>query len=143
MNSIKRFFVHDVQPADLPRYSRADGEIVVAETPASVPFPIARMFTLRGPSGGERGKHAHYLCSQFMLCVNGSIDIVCDDSAAIKTFALDRGDAGLVVPPTIWNTVLFRKPDSVLVVLCDRRYEEADYIREYDDFLAWRKASQP
>jgi hypothetical protein len=142
MNSIKHFFVHDVQTIDLPRYSRADGEIVVAEMSASVPFSIARLFTLRGPSGGERGKHAHFQCSQFMLCVNGSIDIICDDAKEQKTFALDRNNAGLLVPPTIWNTVLFRKPDSVLAVLCDRRYDEADYIREYDDFLAWRKAAE-
>jgi dTDP-4-dehydrorhamnose 3,5-epimerase-like enzyme len=130
----------DVKTIDLPCYSRADGEIVVAEAGAHVPFKIARMFTLHGPSGVERGKHAHKLCSQLMLCVHGETEIVCDDGSGRKSFALDRSNRALLVPPTIWNTVIFRKQDPVLVVLCDRPYVEDDYIREYPEFMAFRKA---
>ena len=46
----------------------------------------------------------------------------------------------LLVPPTIWHSVIFRETNSVLVVLCDRHFQEEDYIREYPDFLAFRKA---
>ena len=31
---------------------------------------------------------------------------------------------------------------SVVVVLCDRLFEEADYLREYSDFVSFRKANQ-
>jgi dTDP-4-dehydrorhamnose 3,5-epimerase-like enzyme len=131
--------VSDVRSIDLPVHREDDGELVVAEAATGVPFAIARMFTLRAQAGTERGKHAHRLCSQLMLCVQGEINIVCDDGIEQRTFSLDRGNLALLVPPTIWNTVVFTKNDSVLVVLCDRPYEEQDYIRDYLEFLAFRK----
>jgi len=133
--------INDVQLIELPCYKREDGEVVVAETVGKVPFTIARMFTLRAPIGAERGKHAHHACCQLMLCVNGLIDIVCDDGQAQRTYSLDRSNAALFVPATIWNTVIFREEQSVLVVLCDRPFEERDYIRTYEEFLVYRKVA--
>ena len=140
MTSIVFCGVGDVRTIDLPRHRRDDGEIVVAEVGAKAPFAIARMFMVRGSLGAERGKHAHRLCSQLMLCVHGAIEVICADGREQRTFTLDRSNLALLVPPTIWNSVIFRKMDSVLVVLCDRPYEEHDYIREYPEFLKFRKA---
>ncbi|MGD0420711.1 MAG: FdtA/QdtA family cupin domain-containing protein [Xanthobacteraceae bacterium] len=135
------FDVHEVRTIELPRHARADGEIVIAESFAAVPFAISRLFTLRGPAGAERGEHAHRLCSQFMLCVHGAVDVICDDGREPRPFRLDRGNLGLLVPPMIWNTVIFRRADSVLIVLCDRGYEPDDYIRDRGEFLALRKVA--
>lgn len=127
---------------ELPCFQREDGDLVVAETAAQVPFPIVRMFTLQGPAGAQRGQHAHRLCSQFMVCVSGAVDVVCDDGRERQAFPLDRGSLALLVPPTIWSTVTFREKGSVLAVLCDRPYEEADYIRNSATFLAFRTSAQ-
>jgi hypothetical protein len=129
-----------VRVLDLPRHSQTDGELVVATSGECVPFPIARLFTIKAPLGAERGKHAHRRCSQFMICVHGALEIICDDSSERRTFVLDRGNLALVVPPTIWCTVVYRQAASVLAVLCDRPYEADDYIRDYAQFLAFRKA---
>ena len=134
-------FIGDIRIIDFPRHVRDNGEVVVAEGPDNVPFDIARMFTLRAPEGATRGEHAHLRCSQLMLCVHGEIDITCDDGSERKTFALRHGHAGLLVPPSIWNTVTFRSAQAVLVVLCDRRYEADDYFRTYPEFLAFRKGA--
>lgn len=125
---------------DLPCHRRDDGEVVVAEVAAQVPFAIARMFTLTAPAGAVRGKHAHRLCSQFMLCVHGAVDVACEDGHRQKSFTLDRPDKALLVPPGTWNVVTFHQTGSVVAVLCDRPYEEHDYIRDYAEFLAYRKA---
>jgi len=74
--------------------------------------------------------------------VHGVVDVLCDDGSDQRTFKLDRGDTALLVPPSIWNTVIFREKDSVLVVLCDRHYEEHDYIRNYREFVAYRKMAR-
>jgi len=129
--------VADLRSIELPRHARDNGAVVVAEMPA-VPFAIARMFTLHAPAGAERGKHAHRRCSQFMLCVNGTIKIICDDGQEQRTVLLDRSNVALLVPPTIWNTVVFCKEHSVLVVLCDRPYEAEDYIHDSDEFRKLR-----
>lgn len=126
---------------DLPRHARADGEVIVAEATTQVPFRIERMFALAAQVGAKRGHHAHRLCSQFMICVSGAVEVICEDGSQQKTFMLDRRDVGLLVPPGIWNTVEFRQNDSVLVVLCDRVYEAHDYIRDHAEFLAFRQAA--
>ena len=40
----------------------------------------------------------------------------------------------------IWTTSRSARGQSLLIVLCDRPYEAADYIHDYDEFLALRKA---
>jgi dTDP-4-dehydrorhamnose 3,5-epimerase-like enzyme len=125
---------------ELPRHARADGEVVVAEAAAQVPFRIERMFALSAPAGAKRGRHAHRLCSQFMICVSGAVDVVCEDGRKKNTFALERRDQALLVPPGLWNTVEFRQDESVLIVLCDRIYEAHDYIHDYAEFLSFRES---
>ena len=125
---------------ELPRHARADGEVVVAEATAQVPFRIERMFALSAPAGAKRGRHAHRLCSQFMICVSGAVDVVCEDGRKKDIFALERRDQALLVPPGLWNTVEFRQDESVLIVLCDRIYEAHDYIHDYSEFLSFREA---
>jgi hypothetical protein len=137
----KLFTLADVRAVELPRHTRADGELVVAEAGGGVPYSVARMFTVKASGGAERGMHAHRLCSQFMICVTGIVDVVCNDGREKQTFALDRNNLGLLVPPTIWCSEIYRQPDSILAVLCDRRYEESDYIRDYAQFVAMRGQS--
>ena len=128
----------DVSLIDLPRHFQREGELVVAEHASSLPFAAVRMFTVTAPQGAERGRHAHRLCSQFMICVHGAIDIVCEDGRDRRSFVLDQGHLALFVPPTIWTTVIYRESDSVLAVLCDRPYEPDDYIRDHAEFLSFR-----
>ncbi len=132
--------VPDVRLLELPRFARADGEVVVADR-AELPFVVARMFTLTAPIGSVRGDHGHRHCTQFMVCVHGMVEIICDDGQEQKTIVLDRNNLAVCVPPTIWNRVIFKKDRSVVVVLCDLPFEERDYLREYSDFLVYRRTS--
>jgi UDP-2-acetamido-3-amino-2,3-dideoxy-glucuronate N-acetyltransferase len=61
----------------VPRYLDPDGDglLVVTEAGKQVPFQIERMFTIVAPAGAKRGHHAHRLCSQFLLCVSGAVDV--------------------------------------------------------------------
>jgi dTDP-4-dehydrorhamnose 3,5-epimerase-like enzyme len=132
----------DARLIDLPRHASGDGEVVVAEAATQVPFRIQRMFALAAPIGAKRGRHAHRLCSQFMICVRGAVAVICDDGNKQQTFVLDRRDRALLIPPELWNTVDFRQDGSVLVVLCDRVYEAHDYIRDYAEFRSFRESAQ-
>jgi len=130
------------QIVKLPRHVSDDGEVVVAETAAQVPFRIERMFALTAPAGAQRGRHAHRRCSQFMICVSGAVNVVCEDGRNHEAFMLDRRDRALLVPPGLWNTVEFLERGSVLIVLCDRLYEADDYIRDYAEYLSFRESTQ-
>jgi UDP-2-acetamido-3-amino-2,3-dideoxy-glucuronate N-acetyltransferase len=130
----------DVREVRLPLHSRVDGDLSVLEK-ANLPFPIARLFFVRAGEAAMRGQHAHKLCNQFMMCVHGSIEVVCDDGIKKQSLMLDAIDKGVFVPASIWAAEIYRHPQSVLMVACDRAYEEADYICNYDEFRRYRGAS--
>jgi dTDP-4-dehydrorhamnose 3,5-epimerase-like enzyme len=132
--------IQDVRLLDLPRHSRADGDLVVLEHGEQVPFMAARIFTVRAQKRAVRGQHAHRQCSQFLVCVHGEIAVECDDGKTKNRYLLDNGNKGLLIPPGIWGIETYRTDGAVLVVLCDRLYEEDDYIRSYQQFLDWRKS---
>jgi hypothetical protein len=107
-----------------------------------VPFAVERVFVVRAPLGAVRGQHAHRRCAQFLVCTNGCVEVICDDGVSTATFLLNRPELALVLPPTIWSQQTYQRTESVLTVLCDRPYEAADYIRDYAEFLAYRKLSE-
>jgi hypothetical protein len=77
-----------------------------------------------------------------MMCVNGAIEVTCDDGETKRRLVLDRPNLGLLVPPSIWATETYREAGSVLVVACDRPYEEDDYLRDYDEFRRYRALAE-
>jgi len=122
----------------LPHFFEDNGDLVVIEGSINVAFDIARVFVVRAPDGAIRGQHAHRKCSQFLTCTSGAIEVVCDDGRQIAEFVLDHPNVGLLVPAGIWSQQTYRGPQASLTVLCDRRYEAADYIRDYGSFLDFR-----
>ena len=135
------YALSDLLQVDLLCHGAENGELVVMEALNQVPFRIARVFTVRAPLDAVRGMHAHRRCAQFLVCVRGAIEVVCDDGNETRTIVLERSDLGLLVPPSIWAQEVYRQEDSVLVVLCDRSYEAEDYIRGYDEFKAFRASN--
>lgn len=135
--------LNSVRLADLPAHIRDDGELVVAEGLKDIPFAIARMFTVRAGGGVVRGRHAHKRCTQFLICAYGAVDVEGDDGTAKKVFSLENDRQGLLVPPGIWTAETYKTKKALLIVLCDRGYEEDDYIRDHEAFLAWRARNQP
>jgi dTDP-4-dehydrorhamnose 3,5-epimerase-like enzyme len=130
--------VTDVRLVELPRHTADNGELVVIEEGHALPFVARRMFTVRAPEQAIRGRHAHKQCSQFLICVHGHIDVLCDDGKNTARFVLNNGSTGLLIPAGVWATETYIENDSVLSVLCDRRYEQDDYLRDYEQFLQWR-----
>jgi len=122
----------------LPHFFEDNGDLVVLEGSVNIPFDIARVFVVRAPEGAIRGQHAHRKCSQFLTCPSGTIEVVCDDGRQSAEFVLNYPNVGLLVPAGIWSQQTYRGPQAALTVLCDRRYEEADYIRDYGSFLDFR-----
>ena len=105
----------------------------------NVPFEIARVFFVRAPDGAIRGQHAHRRCAQFLACSSGAVEVLCDDGQRIVKFLLDHPNLGLLVPPGIWSQQMYRGDHAALTVLCDRLYEKDDYIRDYDNFIEFRR----
>jgi len=87
------------------------------------------------PGGAERGGHAHKAQKQPIIAMSGSFDVVLDDWTQRKRFHLNRSYFGLYVGPMTWRELDNFSSGSVSMVLASTRYEEDDYIRDYDTFL--------
>ena len=112
-----------------------DGDLVVAEgNTNNVPFTIARIFNVRVDKGITRGCHAHRECTQLLICTNGIVNVTCDDGQETSIYIMDKPNLGLLIEPGIWSEQIYLKNNTVLTVLCDSPYNEADYIRNYKDF---------
>ena len=130
--------ISDLQLIELPKFSVDNGELFVAEAGSHLPISIARVFVVCAREGAIRGQHAHRLCTQVLFCVHGAIRVSCDDGSSQRDIELGGPEHALLVPPSIWGEQVFLTRDSVLIVLCDRKFEDQDYIRDRAEFDRYR-----
>jgi len=83
-----------------------------------------------------RGNHAHKLCSQLLVALSGEVLVSVDDGMSQQEFLLSEMAQGLVIPPMNWATQKYLSQRSILLVVCDLLFDEADYIRDYSEFIS-------
>ena len=126
----------DVRIIDLPRIHDPRGNLTFIEGNSHVPFDIRRVYYLYDvPGGAERGGHAHKNLSQLIIAMSGSFDVVLDDGTEKRRFHLNRSYQGLYVCPMIWRELDNFSSGSVCMVLASNSYDEADYYRDYDEYI--------
>ena len=117
-------------------HSDRKGNLTVVGKGLDVPFDVKRVYYLYDVPGGEsRGGHAHKALYQLIVAVSGSFTVTLDDGTDKKTFVLNRPYTGLLVVPGIWRTLDDFSSGAVCLVLASEIYDEADYIRDYEEFL--------
>ena len=132
--------VYDCTMIELDKHHHEKGNISVVENCDTVPFKVQRTYYLYDVPGGEaRGGHAHRELSQLIIAASGSFTVTLDDGNVKRTFLLNRPYQGLLVTPGIWRTLDDFSSGSVCLVLASHKYDEADYIRDYQDFLDYKE----
>jgi acetyltransferase-like isoleucine patch superfamily enzyme len=126
--------------AALIRLRRADdlrGSLSALEFSDDLPFAPKRFFAVFAvPSSNVRGEHAHRLCEQLFICLNGSVRVLVDDGSRRDEVELSDPSLGLHIPAMVWGSQFHFSSDAVLGVFASRPYEPDDYIRTYREFLA-------
>lgn len=141
MESAKAVTVFDCPILLLPTIKFRAGNISPIENQKHLPFDVKRVFYLYDIPGGEsRGAHAHKECYQFLIAASGSFEVLLDDGVAKRQVFLNRPYQGLLIHPGIWASELNFSSGSVCLVLASHSYNPDDYIRNYDEFLTYRKA---
>lgn len=131
--------VYDCSIIELDRHHSArKGDISVVENGLTVPFETKRVYYLYDvPGGVSRGGHAHKNLRQLIVAVSGSFTVVLDDGHVKRSFVLNRPYMGLYVVPGIWRVLEDFSSGSVCLVLASEKYDPEDYIRDYDEFIAF------
>jgi UDP-2-acetamido-3-amino-2,3-dideoxy-glucuronate N-acetyltransferase len=111
------------------------GSLAAMEFASQCPFMPKRLFLVHGvPNKSVRGEHAHHRCHQFLIAASGSVTVSVDDGKNRGSVVLDSPDRGLYIPPITWGSQYQFSSDAVLLVLASHEYDEADYIRDYQQF---------
>lgn len=111
-----------------------NGALLVIEENSS-PFPLRRAFVVVAGEGQKRGNHAHKMCSQLLVAIRGKVMVSVDDGVHVRNFALTTLQEGLLIPPMNWATQEYIGEEAILMVACDQLFDEADYIRDYAEFI--------
>ena len=135
---MKKSSVYDCTIIELDKHHHEKGNISVVENDKTIPFEIKRTYYLYDVPGGE-SRHAHKELSQLIIAASGSFTVTLDDGNVKRTFQLNRPYQGLYVVPGIWRTLDDFSSGSVCLVLASHKYDEADYIRDYNDFINYKK----
>ena len=126
-----------VQIIDLPQIQDPRGSLTFVEGGNHVPFNIARVYYLYNvPVDSDRGGHAHRELEQIVFALSGSFRMKIDDGETKSEYWLRDPRKGLYINNMIWREMDSFSQGAVCMVLASHRYDEADYYRGYDDFLA-------
>ena len=132
--------VYDCTIIEVDKHHSNAGNITVMENCNTIPFEVNRVYYLYDvPGGEERGGHAHKELNQLLVAASGSFDVILNDGNVKRSVTLNRPYHGLLIVPGIWRELNDFASGSVCLVLASHKYDEADYIREYDEFLEYKK----
>lgn len=133
--------VFDCTMVELDKHhSNRRGNLTVVENGQTLPFDVKRVYYLYDIPGGEsRGAHAHKELSQLIIAASGSFRVTLDDGKVKRSFFLNRPYQGLYVKPGIWRDLDDFSSGAVCMVLASDVYMKEDYIRDYNEFVEFRK----
>ncbi len=135
-----KILVSDCSLIELPKTENRSGNLTSIQNSIEIPFDVKRIFYLYDiPGGKDRGAHAHIECHQFLIAGSGSFDVLLDDGKSKKLVTLNQPYKGLHIPPGIWASEINFSSGSICLVLASHKYDEKDYIREYGEFLKYKK----
>jgi len=137
---LNRNTVFDCSIIDISKVQNEVGNITVVENGINIPFDVKRVYYLYDIPGGEaRGGHAHYELEQYVIAASGSLDVILDDGKNRKIVTLNRPNFALHIVPGLWRELDNFSSGSITLVLASLEYDEKDYIRNYDQFLEFKK----
>ena len=141
LESVRKATIDDCALMTLPRHSERSGSLTSIENSKDNPFDVKRIFYLYAIPGGEnRGGHAHKECHQMLVAASGAFDVKVSDGRNEKGYRLDRPYYGLHIPPGVWAEELNFSSGSICLALASQEFNESDYWRRFEDYLAFKKA---
>lgn len=136
-----QYNVFDCSIIELDKHhSDRKGNLTVVENGTTLPFDVKRVYYLFDVPGGEgRGAHAHRELEQLIIAASGSFTVTLDDGKSKRSFFLNRPYQGLYVKPGLWRDLVDFSSGAVAMVLASEVYQKEDYIRDYQEFLDFRR----
>lgn len=121
---------------EMPVATDPRGNLCFIESKRHVPFAIERVYYLYDvPAGAVRAGHAHIEQHEILFPLSGSFNVRLDNGREVETHALNRPSIGLHIGPMTWRDIDNFSSGAVCMVIASAPYDEADYVRDYQNFL--------
>lgn len=134
-----QYSVRDCRLVELPTHHDREGNLTAVNGMLEVPFDLKRIYYVYDiPYGSQRGGHAHKQLKQWIIAAGSCFDVLLDDGREQQRFRLDRPNLALEIQAGIWREISNFASGAVVLVLASELFSEADYLRDYKQFLAFR-----
>lgn len=108
-----------------------------------IPFKIKRVYYLSEISKDkERAHHAHKRSKRVLTCIQGSVVVSLFDGRKRQKFILDSPSKAVYFSNNVWCELSDFKNNAIVLALVSERYDEREYIRDYDEFLQYVKGKK-
>jgi oxalate decarboxylase/phosphoglucose isomerase-like protein (cupin superfamily) len=132
-----------VQLIELPKILDRRGNLSFFENSKQIPFDIKRTYWIYDVPGGEiRGSHAFKKSKEFIVALSGSFDVVLHNGEKEVKYSLNRSYYGLYVPNMLWRRLENFSTNSLALMVSSIKYDEADYIRDFNQFKTLKHATK-
>lgn len=102
--------------------------------------PLRMFWTTNVPRNMIRGGHAHYKTQQYLMCLQGVVEVLLDNGKNKEKYIIKSGE-GIYVSEMVWDEQKYLTGNEILCVLCSTEYDIEDYITDYDIFKNMTKGS--
>lgn len=137
---MKETTIDDCRIIELGRHHGAKGNLTEVENGKVAGFDTERVFFIYDiPGGASRGGHAHKTLRELIVAASGSFDVYVNDGTREKTFHLNRPSQALLLSEGVWEELRDFSSGAVALVLASQHYDGEDYIRDFEQFIDYKK----
>lgn len=127
--------ISDIKLTQIPTIEDIRGNLAFVQNDI-LPFEFKRIYYLFDvPSTAFRGGHSHINQHEILIALSGSFEVTVNDGKEKKSYLLNKPNIGLHIPTGIWRELENFSSGAVCLVLSSDIFDEADYIRDYNEFL--------
>lgn len=101
-----------------------------------IPFEIRRIYTIfESEQDNQSGFHAHKQSWHLLFCPYGCINVMIDTGRERKSIDLASPSIGLILHPSVWRELVWKKEGSVLCVAASGHYDSERLRNDYNEYL--------
>ena len=122
----------------IKNFKKNSGSLITLQKIYSL-IKVKNSFIIKSNKNKIRGNHAHKKATQIIYCLKGEAEVIIDGINKKKTFLInDKLSECIYVSKLNWVKIKFLKK-SIILVLSTEKYSEKEYIRNFDEFIIYKK----